>query len=154
VESGALERRRALLAHPERVRLLGFRDDTAALYAAADLYVQPSIRDEGTSHALLEALAAGLPALVSDVAGLAETVRRCGGGRLHARGDFVALARGLLELLESPAELERLGRAGRTGVAAHHAPAVILEQWERFLGQLARWRSSPPAATTSGEARR
>jgi len=153
-ESAALARMRANLAHPGRVELLGFRDDTALLLAAADLYVQPSIRDEGTSHALLEALAAGRPALVSDLAGLAETVRRCGGGRVHASGDVAALARGLLELLGSPAELERLGREGRAGVAAHHAPLPILEQWERFVSGLARWRPPAPAGTTNTAARR
>ncbi len=150
-QADLLERAAAPL---ERVRLLGFREDTAVLLAAADLYVQPSVRDEGTSHALLEALAAGTPALVSAVAGLAETVRRCGGGRVHEVGDAGALARGIVELLGAPAELERLGRAGRAGVALHHAPALILERWERFLGGLARWRTPPAAATTSGEARR
>jgi len=153
-EAEALARLRAQLAHPERVRLPGFRDDTQVLLAAADLYVQPSIRDEGTSHALLEALAAGRPALVSGAGGLEQTIRRCGGGRVHETGDAQSLARGLIELLADPAERERLGREGRAGVAAHHAPLQILEHWERFVHGLARWRPPAPAGTTNTAARR
>jgi hypothetical protein len=48
-----------------RVHLLGFRRDVAALLHAADLFVLPT-RWEGCSRALLEAMSAGLPTVVSD----------------------------------------------------------------------------------------
>ena len=48
-----------------RVHLLGFRDDIAELYKASDVCVFPSIR-EGLGLAAIEAMACGLPLIVSD----------------------------------------------------------------------------------------
>lgn len=61
----------------ERVRLLGSikRSEIADLLAASDVFVQPSLF-EGQSNALLEALAAGLPCLVSDQPEQRETLTR------------------------------------------------------------------------------
>lgn len=52
----------------ERVHLLGYRNDTAELYAAADLYVHPSLR-EGLPVALMEAIASKIPVICSDIRG-------------------------------------------------------------------------------------
>jgi glycosyltransferase involved in cell wall biosynthesis len=51
---------------PQR-RLLGRRDDMPALYAAADIFLLASHFGEGTSVALAEAMACGLPVIVTDV---------------------------------------------------------------------------------------
>lgn len=58
-------------------RLLGQRDDMAQLLAAADFFVLSSER-EGLSFALLEAMASGLPAVVSDTPGNREAVADTG----------------------------------------------------------------------------
>lgn len=63
------------------------------------------------SGALLQALGAGLPAVVYDVAGLGEPVRRHGAGRVVAAGDVDALTAAVGELLEDSAAL-RDARAG------------------------------------------
>ncbi len=63
-----LERIAADLDLSDRVRFLGHRDDCAELYKTADLFVHPSFR-EGLPVALLEACAAGLPAIASDIRG-------------------------------------------------------------------------------------
>ena len=63
------------------------------------------------SGALLQALGAGVPAIVYDVGGLAEPVRAFGAGRVVAAGDVEALADALRELLSDPAALAA-ARAG------------------------------------------
>jgi glycosyltransferase involved in cell wall biosynthesis len=63
------------------------------------------------SGALLRALGAGIPAIVYDVGGLAEPVRRFGAGRVVPAGDVEALAGAARELLESEAALAE-ARAG------------------------------------------
>ena len=83
----------------ERVHFLGTRADIPALLKAADVYVQSS-NFEGFGIAALEAMAAGLPVIASDVPGLRELVG--GAGLLFPRGDHAALGRHLQSLIDSP----------------------------------------------------
>jgi glycosyltransferase involved in cell wall biosynthesis len=71
------------------------------------------------SGALLRALGAGVPAVVYDVGGIAEPVRRFDAGRVVEPGNVEALAEAMRELLSDRGELER-ARAG-----AHHARETL-----------------------------
>ena len=57
----------------DRLRLLGYRDDVAALLAAADIFVLPS-RFEGLPMSVIEAMLTGLPVVATDVRGPREQV--------------------------------------------------------------------------------
>lgn len=84
------------------VVLTGFRTDTARLLAASDLYLNSS-SSEAMSFAILEALGAGLPLVVTDVGGnpeLVNTGRVC--GLLAPYGDENAYAAAMARLLEDP----------------------------------------------------
>ncbi len=59
----------------------------------------------------MRALGAGVPAVVYDVGGLGEAVRRFGAGRVVPPGDIEALTEAVRELLDDPQALER-ARAG------------------------------------------
>jgi glycogen(starch) synthase len=63
------------------------------------------------SGALLQALGAGVPAVVYDVGGLGEVVGRFGAGRVITPGDVDGLAQAIRELLDNPWALEA-ARAG------------------------------------------
>lgn len=52
----------------ERVFLLGFRNDIADIYNAADIYILPSLR-EGLNVSLMEAMASGLPCICGNIRG-------------------------------------------------------------------------------------
>ena len=52
----------------DRVHMLGYRNDVGKLYAMADAFVFPSFR-EGLSVSLMEAMASGLPSIVSQIRG-------------------------------------------------------------------------------------
>ncbi len=80
-----------------RVRLLGFRNDVARLYAAADLFVFPSFR-EGLSVSLMEAMASGLPCAVSAIRGNVDLIDERG-GVLFDPSDTDRLAAGLQQVL-------------------------------------------------------
>ncbi len=78
------------------LRYLGQRQDVAALLAAADVFVHPSL-EEGLGQAVIEAMLAGLPVVVSDAGGLPELVGDC--GIVVRKGDAAALARGIARAL-------------------------------------------------------
>ncbi|HVW69851.1 MAG TPA: glycosyltransferase [Steroidobacteraceae bacterium] len=75
-----------------RVRLTGYRSDARELVQAMDLFVLSSL-SEGTSMALLEAMAAGIAVAVTDVGGNPEVVVRDVTGWVVPSGDVEALSR-------------------------------------------------------------
>jgi glycosyltransferase involved in cell wall biosynthesis len=100
-----------------RARLLGERDDVPGLLSDADVFVLAS-RSEGLPLSVIEAMAAGLPVVASDVGGLRELVRDGETGVLVPAGDPAALADALRPLLADPQLRRRLGSAGRVRAKA------------------------------------
>ena len=94
----------------ERVDFLGGRDDMRAPYAAADCLVLPSLYDP-FGIAVLEALAMGLPAIVSSRCGAAEIIEPGVNGWVCEPGDSAALAQFMLTA-------ERASRGGAMAAAA------------------------------------
>ena len=84
------------------VRLLGYRTDAEEILRSSDLYVCSSKCNEALSFAILEAMNAGLPLVVTDVGGnrdLAETGIVC--GRVVPYGDESGFAGVIAELMEN-----------------------------------------------------
>jgi glycosyltransferase involved in cell wall biosynthesis len=80
-------------------------------YASADVFVFPSTTDT-FGNVVIEALASGLPAAVSDVGGPKELIRSAEQGRVFAARDVRAWVSGLAEMLaHPPAQAERENRA-------------------------------------------
>ena len=75
----------------ERVHVLGQRDDVANLMRAADCLVLPSLW-EGMPNVVLEARAAALPVIASNVEGVEDALGGASSGRLVPPGDSTALA--------------------------------------------------------------
>lgn len=92
---------------PGRVR----QRDLPKLYRAADVYVSASHSD-GSSVSLLEAMACGRPALVSDIPGNREWIKSGENGWLFSDGNIDELASMLLEVL-ADAKLKRIGSVNR-----------------------------------------
>ncbi|MDP9285541.1 MAG: glycosyltransferase [Actinomycetota bacterium] len=97
------------------VRILGFLSDVRRILVAADFFVLSSLR-EGLSFSLLEAMALGLPAVVSDAAANAEAVGDS--GIVVPYGDVDRFAGAFRRLMD---EFERatLGRRARERVEDH-----------------------------------
>lgn len=80
----ALAERVARLGLTDRVRLLGGLDDVRPVFAAADLFALPSLYDP-MPNAALEAIAAGLPAVVTPYTGIAAHIAATGAGAVASR---------------------------------------------------------------------
>lgn len=103
-------------AHLERcIQMLGNRQDVAALLAASDLFVLPSLW-EGLSVALLEAQASGLPVVATEVSGTRQVIVPGETGVIVAPGDSGALAEAIEQVITDPVKARKLGQAGRTRV--------------------------------------
>jgi len=96
-----LEALAAELGVGDRVRFWGERLDTAQFFSAADAFVMSSV-SEGLPMSLLQAMSIGVPAIVTDVGGMAEVVRLSGGGLLAPVGDSPAMADAILRLAGDP----------------------------------------------------
>ncbi|MEX0833164.1 MAG: glycosyltransferase family 4 protein [Actinomycetota bacterium] len=98
-----------------RVVMLGNvrHEDLPSYYAAADAFVAPALGQESFGIVLLEAMAAGVPVVASDIEGLREVVRDGETGKLVSRGDPAALADAVDSILSDGATAARLVEAGR-----------------------------------------
>ena len=96
----------------DRLRLLGYRHDVAAILAAADIFVLPSYF-EALPMSVIEAMLSGLPVVASDIAGPRQQVVPETTGLLVKVRDVNALAAGLLRLTADAALRQRMGSAGR-----------------------------------------
>jgi glycosyltransferase involved in cell wall biosynthesis len=106
------------------VRFLGWRRDLATVYAATDVFVLTS-QNEGTPVALIEAMAAGVPGVVTDVGGVRDVVVDESVGIVVPPGDASAIATGVLELWRSPDRRARAGAAARESVLARFTLARL-----------------------------
>jgi glycosyltransferase involved in cell wall biosynthesis len=113
------------------VTLAGDVPDVAARLAEADVFVLSS-RSEGMPISVLEAMAAGLPVVATDVGGLREVVDDAVTGFLVPVGDARALGERLAQLDADPALRCELGAAARRRAAADFA----LPGWRRRHVQL------------------
>lgn len=112
-DAGPLKTLASSLGISDRVLFTGFTEDVPAALAALDVVVCSSLRGEGLTGALREALAMARPVISSDMAGNRELVRHEGTGLLVPPGDPAALAGAIDRLLRDRALARELGTRGR-----------------------------------------
>jgi len=115
--------------------LLGNRQDVPDLLAAADLFVLPSLW-EGLSLALLEAMAAGLPCVVTAVGENPEVIETGKSGVLVPPADEPALAEAIRRLLREPLQRKRMGEAARERFQRHFSLERCVESHETLYREL------------------
>jgi glycosyltransferase involved in cell wall biosynthesis len=120
----------------DRVRILGGlpADALPPLYAAADLFAWPALR-EAYGMVFLEAQAAGLPVVAGADGGVPEVVAEGETGRLTPPGNPRAFAAALRALLDDDGERRRLGAGARRRVAERHDLPDAAATLDRALRQ-------------------
>ena len=93
-----LTQQAAALGIADRLSLPGYVDDVAGWFAAADVFVMPSV-EEGLGSSVLDAMAAGVPIVATTAGGIPEAIRDGVDGLLVAPADPTALARAVVATL-------------------------------------------------------
>lgn len=114
-QRGTLQAQAQALGLHDRVRWLGHRRDTAAIYRAVDAVVLPSLT-EAFPMVLLEAMASARPVVATAVGEVPRIVAQGEGGLLVPPADDAALAQALVQLLALPGLGQAWGEAGRARV--------------------------------------
>ena len=113
------------------VRFHGFTNDVWPHLAQADVFVLSSL-SEGISITLLEAMAAGLPIVATDVGGNPEVVTHGQTGLLVPAANPEAMAGAICRLLAHPEEAARFGQAGRERVHQDFSLDKLIRQYEEL----------------------
>jgi glycosyltransferase involved in cell wall biosynthesis len=116
----------------DRLHLLGWRTDTAALLAAADIFVCPS-RHEPLGNVVIEAWSASRPVVAAAAQGPTELIRDRTDGRLATIDDPGSLAAAIGELIEDRECRRALAKAGRERYEADFAETQVVASWRHFL---------------------
>ncbi|HVB99761.1 MAG TPA: glycosyltransferase [Candidatus Dormibacteraeota bacterium] len=114
---------------------LGFRGDVPRILSELDVFVLAST-SEGLPLALLEAMAAGKPAVATRCGGPEEVIEDGVTGLLVAPGDPAAIASAVTELLGNPEWATRLAKAGRAKVEAEFTIEKTVGQYEGLYERL------------------
>ncbi len=122
----------------------GWQDDVLPWYCLADVAVLASFR-EGLPLAPLEAMAAGIPVVVSDLPGCLEEVEHERTGLVFPVGDAAALAAAIGRLLDDPDLRTRLSSAARQAAMKYDISATLPRQIELYR-RIARERSTGAAS--------
>jgi glycosyltransferase involved in cell wall biosynthesis len=130
-----LEQRADALGIGGRVRFLGWRRDLATIYGATSVFLLTS-RNEGTPVALIESLAAGVPAVSTDVGGIRDVITSDAVGLVAPFGDARTLADHVCALLPDAERRRRMGDAGRRAVEARYSLDRLVDDVERLYREL------------------
>ncbi|MCC5860638.1 MAG: glycosyltransferase family 4 protein [Gammaproteobacteria bacterium] len=126
----------------ERVRLVGWRADLAALLPAIDVLAHPALA-EGLGLILLEAGACGVPVVACAAGGIPEVVVDGETGLLVPPGDAPALAGALLRILDDRTLARSLGAAARRRVATRFSIPAMAESYARLYRDILEEAAAP-----------
>lgn len=117
------------------VRFIGGVGDVRSYLEAADLFILPS-SDEGLSNSLLEAMAAGLGVVATEVGGAPDLIRHQQNGWLIPPGEIDAIRDALQGLIDDPGIVHRMGLAARQTVMESYALPVVAQQLRGLYDKL------------------
>lgn len=125
-------------AHAAQLRFAGYTRSPERFVAAADLLCLPSYR-EGFGNAVIEAAAAGVPAIGSRIYGITDAIIEGETGLLHSPADANDLAKKIEILMKDPALRSRLGARARQRAlnefSQQRLTQALLEYYRDALGE-------------------
>lgn len=130
-----LRQRAEQLGIANRVRFVSYPGHNADVWQLFDIHVHASHFDS-LPNAIIEGMAYGKPAVVTDVGDCARTVVHERSGLVVAPGDAAQLAQALLRLLRDRELRDAFGREARRRYEGRHRPEVMTSQLEALFERL------------------
>ena len=122
----------------DRVRFQGLiadRQRMAEAYQTADIYVFPS-RTEGLPNVVLEAMACGLPVIVSDLPGLKNVIKPNDNGIVVPINDIQTLAKQIQYVAENPSHAQLIGEQAHRYIQGRHGFTAWKKEMSAYYHQL------------------
>jgi glycosyltransferase involved in cell wall biosynthesis len=121
------------------VQFWGERTDVGRFLQSADLFVLSSV-SEGLPISILEAMAAGLPIIATDVGGMPEVLGLCGAGTIVPANSAERMASAIVQCAADRRALGEVGRAARKCYERHFGPQVMADEYLALYRTCARSR--------------
>lgn len=134
-QSSHLKRQAQEYGIADRIKFRGIVDNVPDYLAKTDIFVLPS-RAEGLSNALLEAMAAGLPCVVTNIVANAEVIQDDYNGLLTPEEDEEAMAQSLLYLIDDETLRARLGKQARQTVVERYSLDAVADRYVELYQDL------------------
>ena len=125
-------------------------DILARMYAAANLFLLPSLEDN-LPNTVLEAMSCGTPILAFNVGGVPDLVTDGLTGRLAPAGDSAALSTRLLSIIANPGECETWGANCRRRITQDFSLSLQTQRYSSLYESLGASESADAATVTNGE---
>ncbi len=117
----------------EQVKLLGYRRDIIEIYKMADIYVFPSLQ-EGLPVALMEAMASGLPCIVSDIRGNNDLISNQENGIAFSKKDNEELVNAIKLLAYNNELLQKFSKRGKE-IVQNNSIEKIKEKMQKLYSE-------------------
>lgn len=115
------------------IHLAGYRSDASAISAACHTVILPALRREGLPKVIIEAMAYGVPPIVTDSGGSPELVRGHKCGIVVPPGDSKEIARAIMRLYEYPDLRSEIGKHAKKQIeSAFHIDKTIKKTIELY----------------------
>jgi glycosyltransferase involved in cell wall biosynthesis len=129
----------AILNLTANVKFWGQQLDVAAYFSAGDVFIMSS-KSEGLPMSLLQAFSLGVPAIVTDVGGMAEVVRMAQAGIVVPVDGIDPMARAILRLAGDASERERFSRSAQAAFAQHFTLEAMIDHYMELYRNTPRAR--------------
>ena len=130
----------------KHVAFAGFRSDIPELYQILDLFVLPS-RREGFPITVLEAMASGIPAIVTDVGGNKDIISNGIDGFILQPNNAQELTEKINFLIDNPVTAERFARTGQNTVRENFTSMIMTKKIEQLLANIFFKEAAPQRKT-------
>lgn len=120
----------------ERIHFLGYRKDVPNLLASCDMQIQPSVSGEGLPKTIIEAMAMGIPSIVTTTGGGKELILEGESGYVVPVKDSAAIAEKIRTLSSNQAQREAMGARAQQRIRDEFSTKATAKQHIAFFQSL------------------